>query len=181
LLPFRYKESQFVHGLQWSIGLELFLRIQDPTRVFLTTDHPNGGPFTGYPHLIRLLMDYDFRMSIFDRLHPDVRSVSTLPSLKREYRLDEIASITRLGPARALGLQNRGNLNPGSISDVAIYRNDDNPETMFSSPTMVFRCGELVLRDGLILGDCQKTVLISDFQTRRVGRSSTDTPLGSPL
>ncbi len=167
LLPFRYKESQFVHGLQWSIGLELFLRIQDPTRVFLTTDHPNGGPFTGYPHLIRLLMDYDFRMSIFDRLHPDVRSVSTLPSLKREYRLDEIASITRLGPARALGLQNRGNLNPGSISDVAIYRNNDNPETMFSSPTMVFRCGELVLRDGLILGDCQKTVLISDFQTRQ--------------
>ena len=167
LLPFRYKESQFVHGLQWSIGLELFLRIQDPTRVFLTTDHPNGGPFTGYPHLIRLLMDYDFRMSIFDRLHPDVRSVSTLPSLKREYRLDEIASITRLGPARALGLQNRGNLNPGSIADVAIYRNDDNPETMFSSPTMVFRCGELVLRDGLILGDCQKTVLISDFQTRQ--------------
>jgi formylmethanofuran dehydrogenase subunit A len=167
LLPFRYKESQFVHGLQWSIGLELFLRVQDPTRVFLTTDHPNGGPFTGYPHLIRLLMDYDFRMSIFDRLHPDVKSVSTLPSLKREYRLDEIASITRLGPARALGLQNRGNLNPGSIADVTIYRNEDNPEKMFSSPAMVFRGGELVLRDGLILGDCQKTVLLSDFQSRQ--------------
>ena len=27
----------------------------------LTTDHPNGGPFTSYPHLIRLLMDRSFR------------------------------------------------------------------------------------------------------------------------
>lgn len=166
LLPFKYKESQYVHGLQWAIGLELFLRIQDPTRVFLTTDHPNGGPFTGYPHLIRLLMDYDFRMSIFDRLHPDVKTTSSLPSLKREYRLDEIASITRLGPARALGLQQRGNLSPGSIADVVVYRNDNNAETMFSNPVMVFRKGKLVLRNGEILDDCSKSVLVSQFETR---------------
>ena len=166
LLPFKYKESQYVHGLQWAIGLELFLRIQDPKRVFLTTDHPNGGPFTGYPHLIRLLMDYDFRMSIFDRLHRDVKATSSLPSLKREYRLDEIASITRLGPARALGLQQRGHLSPGSIADVVVYRNDDNAETMFANPVMVFRRGQLVLRNGEILDDCPKTVLVSEFETR---------------
>ena len=166
LLPFKYKESQYVHGLQWAIGLELFLRIQDPKRVFLTTDHPNGGPFTGYPHLIRLLMDYDFRMSIFDRLHRDVKATSSLPSLKREYRLDEIASITRLGPARALGLQQRGHLSPGSIADVVVYRNDDNAETMFANPVMVFRQGQLVLRNGEILDDCPKTVLVSEFETR---------------
>ena len=168
LLPFKYKESQYVHGLQWAIGLELFLRIQDPKRVFLTTDHPNGGPFTGYPHLIRLLMDYDFRMSIFDRLHRDVKATSSLPSLKREYRLDEIASITRLGPARALGLQQRGHLSPGSIADVVVYRNDDNAETMFANPVMVFRRGQLVLRNGEILDDCPKTVLVSEFETRSV-------------
>ena len=166
VLPFRYRESQYVHGLQWTIGLELFLRIHDPTRVFLTTDHPNGGPFTGYPHLIRLLMDYDFRMSIFDRLHPDVQATSSLPSLKREYRLDEIAAMTRLGPARALGLQNRGNLNPGSLADLAVYRNDNNPEIMFSSPVMVFRRGRMVLKEGVFLDDCQKTVILSQFQAR---------------
>jgi formylmethanofuran dehydrogenase subunit A len=167
LLPFRYKEGQYVHGLQWAIGLELFLRIQDPTRVFLTTDHPNGGPFTGYPHLIRLLMDYDFRMSIFDRLHPDVQKTSSLPSLKREYRLDEIAAMTRLGPARALGLHSRGNLNPGSLADVVVYRNDTNAETMFACPVMVFRKGRMVLKEGVFLEDCVKSVLISDFQARQ--------------
>ena len=49
-----------------AIGLETFLLVDDPWRVFLTTDHPNGAPFTSYPHLIRLLMDKSFRN---DMLH----------------------------------------------------------------------------------------------------------------
>ena len=32
-------------------GLELFLLISDPWRVFFTTDHPNGAPFTAYPQI----------------------------------------------------------------------------------------------------------------------------------
>ena len=57
VVPFRYRDRDFVNALQWAIGLELFLLVRDPWRVFLTTDHPNGGPFTSYPHLIKLLMD----------------------------------------------------------------------------------------------------------------------------
>jgi formylmethanofuran dehydrogenase subunit A len=57
VLPFRYREQSYVNALQWSIGLELFLQVRDPWRVVLTTDHPNGAPFTSYPHLMRLLMD----------------------------------------------------------------------------------------------------------------------------
>lgn len=160
LLPFRYRESQYVHSLQWSIGLELFLRIQDPRKVFLTTDHPNGGPFTGYPHLIRLLMDYDFRMSIFERLHPEARIASSLPTLKREYTWDEIATVTRSGPAAALGLLGRGTLQPGSLADLAVYRIDADAEAMFGQPTMVFRRGKLVYRDGAFLDDCDKTTIV---------------------
>jgi formylmethanofuran dehydrogenase subunit A len=166
VLPFRYRESQFVHGLQWTIGLELFLRVEDPMRVFLTTDHPNGGPFTGYPHLIRLLMDYDFRMSIFERLHPGVRSISSLPSLKREYRMDEIAAMTRTGPARALGLADRGTLQAGALADVVVYRRDSNMETMFAAPRMVFRRGELVYRDGEFLGDSIKSTVLAGMAER---------------
>ena len=161
IVPFRYRESQYVHSLQWSIGLELFLRITDPMRVFLTTDHPNGGPFTGYPHLIRLLMDYDFRMSIFDRLHPDVKSTSPLPSLRREYTLAEIAAMTRMGPARALGLEKRGVLSDGAIADVVVYRDDPNAETMFCDPEMVFRRGTLVYRDGAFVADSIKSTIVA--------------------
>ena len=63
IIPYEYKEKNFVNALQWTIGLELFLLIKDPWRVFLTTDHPNGAPFTSYTELIRLLMDQDFRNS----------------------------------------------------------------------------------------------------------------------
>ena len=55
VVPFRYRDKSYVHALQWAIGLETFLLCEDPWRIFLTTDHPNGAPFYTYPHLIRLL------------------------------------------------------------------------------------------------------------------------------
>ena len=51
--------SDFYNAMQWAIGLELFLLIDDPWRVFFTTDHPNGAPFTTYPEIFALLMDRD--------------------------------------------------------------------------------------------------------------------------
>jgi formylmethanofuran dehydrogenase subunit A len=165
VVPFRYRHEQFVHGLQWTIGLELSLRILDPSRVFLTTDHPNGGPFTAYPHLIRLLMDYDYRMSIFDQLHPDVKETSPLPSLKREYSLQEIITMTRTGPAKSLGLADRGSLQPGTLGDVVVYEQDSNIEKMFTAPKMVFRRGVLVCRDGSPLKGCDKATVIADPET----------------
>lgn len=162
VMPFRYRHDQYVHGLLWTIGMELFLRVNDPMRIFLTTDHPNGGPFTAYPHLIRLLMSYDFRMSIFERLHADVKKSSPLPSLKREYSLEEIVKMTRLGPARALGLNNRGSLSDGNLADVVVYEKSENVEQMFAKPTMVFRRGKLVYRDGKLMGDSAKATIVAN-------------------
>ena len=51
------RERDFVNALQWAIGLELFLLIDDPWQVYFTTDHPNGAPFTRYPEILHLLMD----------------------------------------------------------------------------------------------------------------------------
>ncbi len=84
-------------------------------------------------------------MSIFEQLHPDVRATSTLPSLKREYSLEEIAMMTRVGPARVLGLQDRGALESGMQADIAVYEKQSDIAAMFSHPTYVFRRGEQVL------------------------------------
>ena len=92
---FKYKEESFVNALQWSIGLEIFLLMDDPWRVVLTTDHPNGGPFTSYPHLIRLLGDKSFRDEQLNKLHPDVLEHSDLKEIKKELTLFEIAILTR--------------------------------------------------------------------------------------
>ena len=49
VVPFRYREQSYVNALQWCIGLELFLLIEDPWRIVLTTDHPNGAPVHQLP------------------------------------------------------------------------------------------------------------------------------------
>ncbi|WP_176055203.1 formylmethanofuran dehydrogenase subunit A [Paraburkholderia caribensis] len=148
VVPFRYREQSYVNALQWIIGLEIFLLVDDPWRVSMTTDHPNGGPFTSYPHLIRLLMDKPFRDAQIDRLHPEAKVASALPELTREFSLYDIAIITRAGPARLLGLKDRGHLAPGAAADIAVYRDDADRERMFTSPAYVFKDGQLVARDG---------------------------------
>jgi formylmethanofuran dehydrogenase subunit A len=148
VVPFRYREQSYVNALQWIIGLEIFLLVNDPWRVSMTTDHPNGGPFMSYPHLIRLLMDRDFRLEQLEKLHPEAKAASSLAQLKREFSLYEIAIITRAGPAKLLGLKDRGQLGEGAAADIAVYREDADRERMFTSPAYVFKDGRLVARDG---------------------------------
>ncbi len=150
VVPFRYKDQNFVNALQWAIGLELFLSIDDPWRIFLTTDHPNGAPFTTYPHLIRLLMDRSFRNDMLATINPDAAAASHLGAMKREYSLYEIAIMTRAGPARSLGLKTKGHLGPGADADITVYREHANRERMFTNPDYVFKAGELVARKGRI-------------------------------
>jgi formylmethanofuran dehydrogenase subunit A len=150
VVPFRYREQSYVNALQWSIGLELFLLVANPWQVVLTTDHPNGGPFTSYPHLIRLLMDRSFREEQIAKLHPEVAANCALKAITRELTLQEIAVMTRAAPARLLGLTDRGQLGIGAAADIAVYREDANRETMFSTPEFVFKDGVQVARAGRI-------------------------------
>ncbi|MCL1961284.1 MAG: formylmethanofuran dehydrogenase subunit A [Desulfovibrionaceae bacterium] len=150
VVPFRYREQSYVNALQWVIGLELFLLVNDPWRVVLTTDHPNGGPFTSYPHLIRLLMDRGFREQQLARLHPDVAAQCALSAIQRELTLYEIAIMTRAGPARLLGLRDRGHLGVGAAADIAVYLDNADREAMFATPQYVFKDGALVSRAGRI-------------------------------
>ncbi len=151
VVPFRYRNKQFVNALQWAIGLETFLLIDDPWYVFLTTDHPNGAPFTSYPHLIRLLMDKSFRNDHLANIHKGAAEMSHLKSIEREYSLYEIAIMTRAAPARILGLRDRGHLGKDAIADVVIYPSMKDKEQMFSKPWRVLKNGEVTVKDGEIV------------------------------
>ena len=151
LVPFKYKDQNFVNALQWAIGLETFLLVEDPWRIFLTTDHPNGAPFTTYPHLIRLLMDRSFRNDMLATIHPEAQKMTTLGSITREYSLNEIAILTRAGAARLTGLVGRGSLGDGDFADITVYTDNANREAMFSTPDYVFKDGELVVKDGKVV------------------------------
>jgi formylmethanofuran dehydrogenase subunit A len=148
IVPYDYRRRDFYNAVQWAVGLELFLLINDPWRVFFTTDHPNGAPFTSYPDLLALLMSRDLRMKWISELPPEAMVVTTLPSITREYSLYEITTMTRAAPARLLGLTDRGHLGTGAVADVAVY--DDFPDRaqMFRTAALVFKNGDLVVRDG---------------------------------
>jgi len=151
VVPFKYRDQNYVNALQWAIGLEIFLSVEDPWRIFLTTDHPNGAPFTSYPHLIRLLMDKNFRNEAFAKLNLDAQAMSNLTSLDREYSLYEIAIMTRAGAAKLIGLNDRGYLGVGAAADITIYTDQPNREAMFAKPDYVFKDGELVVKDGKVI------------------------------
>jgi formylmethanofuran dehydrogenase subunit A len=151
VVPFKYKDKNFVNALQWAIGLEIFLLVDDPWRVFLTTDHPNGAPFTSYPHLIKLLMDKTFRNDVFATLNVDAQKMSTLAGIEREYSLYEIAIMTRAGAAKLVGLHDRGHLGAGAAADITVYSDNPDREKMFAKPDYVFKDGELIVRDGKVV------------------------------
>ena len=149
IVPYTYREQAAVAALQWAVGLELFLLARDPWRVVLSTDHPNGGTFRSYPELIRLLMDRAYRDARLQGVNQKLLAGSTLlDGLTREYTLNEIAIVTRAGPARLLGLAHKGHLGPGADADVTIYAPDADRAKMFASPRYVVKAGELVVEDG---------------------------------
>ncbi|WP_375465387.1 formylmethanofuran dehydrogenase subunit A [uncultured Methylobacterium sp.] len=144
VVPFLYRPRGPTSSLQWAIGLEIMLLSQEPERTILTTDHPNGGPFTAYPHIIHLLMDKAARDREIATLPKVVAERSSLPQIEREYSFSEIAQLTRSGPAKLLGLSDRGHLRAGARADVAVYRDDRDRTAMFAS-------AELVLKDGVVI------------------------------
>ncbi len=150
VVPYVYKEKNLVNAVQWAVGLELLLLINDPWRVFLTTDHPNGAAFWRYPEIIQLLMDAEFRREQLKKLAPRALKRIVLPELNRQYTLSEIAIITSAGPARALGLPQKGHLGVGAGADVAIFNEGKDIARMFAYPRYVIKGGEVVVEEGEI-------------------------------
>jgi len=148
VMPYEYRAGSFANAVQFAVGLELFLLIDDPWRVFFTTDHPNGAPFTSYPNLFALLMSRDERSRWLERLPPEALAVTTLGSLTREYAWSEIAIMTRAAPARLLGLKDRGHLAPHARADVAVYRPGPDLAATFRRAVRVYKDGECVVQDG---------------------------------
>jgi formylmethanofuran dehydrogenase subunit A len=161
IVPFTYRRKSFVHATMWSIGLELALLVEDPWKIYLTTDHPNAGPFTTYPKIISWLMSNRARGKMLNRINKKAKKRSLLPSIDRDYDLYDIAIATRAGQARALGLKNKGHLGVDADADIAIY--DLNPRktdysrdyrtarSAFEEAAYTIKSGKVVAKNGIIV------------------------------
>ena len=148
IVPYVYKERNLVNAIQWAVGLELLLLVDDPWRIFLTTDHPNGGCFWRYPEIIQLLTNVEFRKEQVRKLPEQARPRIALADLDREYTLSEVAIVTSAGPARSLGLARKGHLGVGADADVTIYPARPDHGYLFSYPRYVIKGGAIVVEEG---------------------------------
>lgn len=157
LTPVVYSPKSPVNAIQWAVGLELALLV-DSDRVVLTTDHPNGGPFTRYPELMAMLMSKKLRDNI--DVHQVIDKRASLPAIDRELGFYEIAQMTRSNPARVIGLKNKGHLGKGADADISVY--DINPHELNSSnyeqiakalanAYLTIKGGRIVCREGEIV------------------------------
>ncbi|MHC1626779.1 MAG: formylmethanofuran dehydrogenase subunit A [Methanoculleaceae archaeon] len=175
IVPYIYAPNLFIAGAQWAIGLELGLMARDPMKVFVSTDHPNAGPFTRYPRVYKWLMSKDAREAQLDALKygERVRDRCYIGEIDREITLYELACMTRAGPAKALGLSHLyGGLAPGMEGDVAVYpynpEKSDDPEEIekaFGNVKYLFKSGEMVIRDGEIVSNGNKRTLWVNVKT----------------
>jgi formylmethanofuran dehydrogenase subunit A len=174
IVPYKYRSTDFYNALQWAVGLELFLLVDDPWRVFFTTDHPNGAPFTAYPDILALLMDRDLRAQWIAGLPPEAMALTTLPSITREYSLPDVALMTRAAPAKLLGLRDRGHLGPGAVADIAVYEDDRDRAKMFRAAALVFKDGDLVVQNGAVT-QCRfgRALTVRPEHDRAIGRRMT--------
>ncbi|MBV9113495.1 MAG: formylmethanofuran dehydrogenase subunit A [Hyphomicrobiales bacterium] len=171
IVPIAYRKSSYTNAVQWAAGLELFLLIEDPRRVFFTTDHPNGAPFTSYPELFALLMDRNLRAAWLEDLPKSALDMTTLPAITREYTLFEIATMTRAAAAKLLGLSDRGHLGEGALADIAVYHDLKDRAAMFRAAHLVFKNGENVVRDGKVVREIDgKTLNVAPPYDRGIDR-----------
>jgi formylmethanofuran dehydrogenase subunit A len=187
IVPFQYRPKSYVHAVQWSIGLELALLIEDPWKILMTTDHPNAGPFTAYPTIMTWLMSSKAREETLKKLNPKARSRSLLPSMDRELSFYEIAIVTRAGQAKALGLKDKGHLGVGADADIAIY--NLSPETLnpskdyeaiaeaFRKAAYTIKGGEVVVKDGEVLKHIEGTTIWLNVKTCEPCEIEVDTKM----
>lgn len=169
IIPCIYSAKNPVNTLQWAIGLELFLHIDDPWKVCLTTDHPNAGPFTRYPRIISWLMSNTRRMEMIENreVHKWAEKRTTLATLDREYDFYDIATISRSAPAKIYGFTDRGALTPGYRADIAVYDinpNDIDPSRQYAEIEKGFNVADYTIKDGQILVKDKEIVKVKESQ-----------------
>ncbi|CAJ38001.1 tungsten-dependent formylmethanofuran dehydrogenase subunit FwdA [Methanocella arvoryzae] len=174
VVPFIYDSRNHVFGIQWATGLELGLLVKDPMKCFLTTDHPNAGPFTRYPVVASWLMSKKARDAKLATLHKWVGERTKLKDISREMTLYELAQMTRAGPAKALGMsRNKGHLGIGADGDVSIYDLDPKTTDIGQQPEVLVKAlegaaytikgGDIVVKDGEVVSvDAPKYTIWSD-------------------
>lgn len=162
VVPYKFRRHVYTNVIQWGIGLELALLVKDASKLVVSTDHPNAGPFTRYPRIIAWLMSKKAREEEMRKLNKRAIRKLSLPALDREYTFEELVLATRVAPARIIGIDKfKGHLGAGADADIVIYNIDPrnfDPSKDYEKlvkaikyAAYTIKDGEIVVKDGKIV------------------------------
>ncbi|NHJ48485.1 MAG: formylmethanofuran dehydrogenase subunit A [Asgard group archaeon] len=154
VVPYIFRRRNSVNAIQWAIGLEFLLSIKDLKKVNISTDHPNGGPFTFYPLIFKWLMSRKAREDMLARTDKAASERTTLKDIKRELTLSELVLVSRVSAAQLLGLKNKGHLGIGADADIAIHEFDCLINKLSTNPDAIekgFSETKYTIKDGIIV------------------------------
>ena len=154
VVPYTYKPKSYVNSIQWTIGLELALMIDDPWKIMLSTDHPNAGPFVEYPSIMSWLISKHARQNSLGDVNKKTPRRSHLTDLDRELSLAELVVMTRCAPSKALSLKEKGHLGAGADADIAIFDIDPtrvDPSKEYLKYDRTFRRAAYTVKDGVVV------------------------------
>ncbi len=186
IVPFTFEPKSSANAVQWVGSLEFALSVKDLWRLFLSTDHPNGGPFMKYPLLMSWLMSKKQRDLWLEKVHKFASERSTLAEIEREYTLNDIAITTRAAPAKILGVEKtKGHLGIGADADIAVYgfnpektdlaKNPDLILKYFTQTKFTFKGGQQISKKGVIAKQLPSRVIsvhpeLNEDLSRRIDR-----------
>ena len=161
VVPIVYSPKSFVNSVQWAIGLELALLVDDPWKVMFTTDSPNGGSFVNYPEAYSLLMSAKKREQIIETLPELAIDRMVLPGIDRELSFYELAVMTRALQSKMFSVDTIGHLGIGANADIAIYdiipdkidagTEHEKVKQALSATSYTIKSGNVVVQDGEIV------------------------------
>jgi len=170
IVPYTYSPKAAGNSVQWAIPLEFALSVDDVWRCIISTDHPNAGPFTKYPLVFSWLMSKKQRDIWMEDMHKFAHERTILPTIEREWSLQDVVISTRASPAKILGIEKtKGHLGVGADADVSVYdvdttkvdfaKNPDKIIKVFSESFLTFLGGKQVSKKGKVKGVPNEGVL----------------------
>ena len=180
VVPYIFRRKTPVNAVQWAIGLELALMLKDITKVCITTDHPNGGPFTYYPKIFSWLMSRKARENDLEKADKAAVEKTTLKEIAKEFSLLDVIQVSRVSASQILDLPSKGHLGIGADADVAIHKFDsplDKLNENYNEIEKGFSVAEYTIKDGKIVnrkGEILSSALGRTFHVKPVVPKSWD-------
>ncbi len=153
-----FEKSNDHDCIWWANALDLALNIKNKLQVSLTLNFPNYANVTDIPEIVTWLVSKEARDNFMKDMNNDFIKKNSLKDNDKVLSFSEFVTITRVSPAKSLGLSNiKGNLGERAdgdinildlnINEIDISKNHQNLKKALSNIEYVIKSGKIVKKE----------------------------------